>query len=265
MCVVFEQKAHDGSPGKLMILEVGRDKTAPGGVFRVQQPIPVAPDAALDFPVTMICSSSQHIVYTISKMGYLHMFDAYSAKPVYMARISQDPTFVATEHTASGGILGITRRGSVIKVDVNENTLVPYIMGQLGDQQLATEIASRLNLGGADELYVSQFNQLLAANDIAGAARVAASSPRGILRNQETVTRLQGLPTVPGQHAPIFQYFSVLLEKGKLNALESVELAKPVVDRRRQARDVRAARRFHYVDGRCQHGHARVRQGCGTR
>jgi clathrin heavy chain len=194
----------------------------------------MAPDAALDFPVTMVCSSSQHIVYTISKMGYLHMFDAYSAKPVYMARISQDPTFAATEHTASGGILGITRRGSVIKVSVNENTLVPYIMGQLGDQQLATEIASRLNLGGADELYVSQFNQLLAANDIAGAARVAASSPRGILRNQETVTRLQGLPTVPGQHAPIFQYFSVLLEKGKLNALESVELAKPVLQQGRK-------------------------------
>jgi hypothetical protein len=35
------------------------------------------------------------------------------------------------------------------------------------------------------------------------------------------------VPPVAGQPQPVFQYFSVLLEKGKLNQLESVELAKP--------------------------------------
>lgn len=235
MVVAFEQKSHDGTPAKLMVLEIGRDKTAPGGVFRVQpREIPVAPDAAQDFPVTMVISDKQSIAYTISKMGYLHMFDVCSGKVLYMARIAQDATFTATEHTASGGILGITRKGSVMFVNVNEQTMVPYIMNTLRDQELALQIAGRLNLPGADELYVTNFNNLLAAGDVAGAARVAGTSPRGILRNQDTIARLQQLPTQPGAPAPVFQYFSVLLESGKLNALESVELAKPVLQQGRK-------------------------------
>lgn len=42
------------SPAKLYVMEVGRDKDAPGGVFRLApQQIPNAVDAPNDFPVAM--------------------------------------------------------------------------------------------------------------------------------------------------------------------------------------------------------------------
>lgn len=82
-------------------------------------------------------------------------------------------------------------------------------------------------------MYVAQFTSLLAAGDVAGAARVAAESPRGLLRTPATISQFQQVPAVPGQPAPVFQYFSILLEKGKLNHLESVELAKPVLQQGR--------------------------------
>ena len=48
MCVLQDQ------PAKLNIIEVGKDKTAPGGVFRLAPvDLPVAADAAADFPVAM--------------------------------------------------------------------------------------------------------------------------------------------------------------------------------------------------------------------
>eukprot|EP01038_Epipyxis_sp_PR26KG_P012690 gene12690-17015_t len=229
----FEDKKPD-QPAKLFIMEVGRDKTAPGGVFRVTpQNIPVAPDAPNDFPVTMNASKKHGMVYMISKMGYLFLFDIFSGKPVYRARITTDTVFSATEHNASGGILGITRKGQVLLVSLNEQTLVPYIVGQLKDQELAIQIASRLNLAGADDLYAGQFNTLIAAGDVQGAARIAADSPRGFLRTPATILRFQQVPAQPGQPQPVFQYFSVLLEKGKLNHLESVELAKPVIQQGR--------------------------------
>jgi len=213
---------------------VGRDKTAPGGVFRVTpQLIPSAVDAPNDFPVTMNASKAHDMVYMISKMGYLFLFDIFTGKPLYRARITMDTIFASTEHSSSGGILGITRKGQVLHVTLNEATLVPYIVTQLRDQQLAIEIASRLNLSGADDLYVAQFNSLVLAGDVQGAARVAADSPRGILRTPATIARFQQIPPVPGQPQPVFQYFSVLLEKGKLNHLESVELSKPVIQQGR--------------------------------
>jgi clathrin heavy chain len=57
---------------------------------------------------------------------------------------------------------------------------------------------------------------------------------KGILRNQKTIQLFQSVPPQPGQPAPILQYFQVLLEKGKLNATESLELIRPVLQQGRK-------------------------------
>jgi len=231
--LAFEDKKPD-QPPKLFVMEVGRDKNAPGGIFRVSpQNIPLAPDGPNDFPVTMNISKKFCLIYMVSKMGYLYLFDIFTGKPIYRARITMDTVFASTDHSSSGGILGITRKGQLLHVGINESQLVPYIIGQLRDQELAIAIASRLNLSGADELYVNQFNALIAAGDVQGAAKIAAESPRGILRTPSTIARFNQVPPQPGQPQPVFQYFSVLLEKGKLNHFESIELAKPVIQQGR--------------------------------
>ena len=63
-----------------------------------------------------------------------------------------------------------------------------------------------MNLPGADDMYTQQFEALLAAGNIKGAAEIAARSPRGILRNAETIARFQKMPATPGQHPPVLQY-----------------------------------------------------------
>eukprot|EP00438_Fugacium_kawagutii_P030729 Skav209839 [mRNA] locus=scaffold2703:299303:301439:- [translate_table: standard] len=70
-------------------------------------------------------------------------------------------------------------------------------------KDIAFTMARRFGLPGADELFQRQFNQLFASGDYKG-AELAGSSP-------------------------ILHYFSTLLEHNKLNALESVELVRPVV------------------------------------
>ncbi|POM79354.1 Clathrin heavy chain, partial [Phytophthora palmivora] len=98
---------------------------APGGVFRLPpQPIPFAADAQADFPVSMLVSPSDDIVYMITKMGYLFLFDAHSGKPVYRARVSQDTTFVTCLESKSKGMLGITRRGQLLQFAINKTKLV---------------------------------------------------------------------------------------------------------------------------------------------
>ena len=69
----------------------------------------------------------------------------------------------------------------------------------------------------------------MGANDVAGAAKLAAGSPQGILRTPATIQRFQAIPGAQGQPQPVFQYFHALLEKGKLNEMESMELARPVL------------------------------------
>ncbi len=126
--------------------------------------------------------------------------------------------------------MGVTaRKGQLLQVSVNEQTLVPYVVSTLRDTQLGIALAGRLGLPGADDLYAQEFQRQLAAGDVSGAAKTAADSPNGMLRTAETIQRFQGLPGQPGQPQPVFQYFHLLLERGKLNSLESMELAKPVI------------------------------------
>lgn len=177
----FEDKKPD-QPAQLFVMEVGREQKE--GKFALKpQPIPVPPDATNDFPVAMQASQEQGIVYMLSKAGYLYLFDIFSGRCLYRARITQGTIFVTCAASA-GGILCITaRQGQVLQVTINTQTLVPYILhGPLKDSALAISIASRMNLPGADDLYVSQFQTLLAQNNVSAAAKLAAESPNGVLR-----------------------------------------------------------------------------------
>jgi len=84
-------------------------------------------------------------------------------------------------------------------------------------------------LPGANQLFVARFNDLCNQGNFLEAAKVAATSPQGILRTPETIERFKQVPNVQGQLSPILQYFGILLEKSVLNKYESLELTRPVI------------------------------------
>jgi clathrin heavy chain len=146
-----------------------------------------------------------------------------------MNRISGETIFVTCEHEATSGIIGVNRKGQVLSVSVDDETVIPYILRTLNNTELAIKLASRANLPGADDLYQRQFQQLFQSGSYSEAAKVAANSPRGILRTPQTIELFKGIQVQAGQMSPILQYFGILLEKGKLNKFESLELARPVL------------------------------------
>ena len=192
------------------------------------------PEAAQDFPVAMQVSDKYNCVYMVTKFGYLHLYDLESATLIYMNRISAETIFVTAPHEASGGIIGVNRKGQVLCVTVDEANLVPYVCKQLSNFPLALRLAVRCNLPGAEQLFTQQFNNLMNSMDFKGAAKLAADSPQQVLRTPETIARFQAAPATPGQPTPILTYFGMLLEKGKLNSMESLELAKPVIQQGKQ-------------------------------
>lgn len=52
---------------------------------------------------------------------------------------------------------------------------------------------------------------------------------QGILRTPQTIQRFQQVPAQAGQSSPLLQYFGILLDKGKMNKYESLELCRPVL------------------------------------
>jgi clathrin heavy chain len=65
-----------------------------------------------------------------------------------------------------------------LSVSIDEANIIPYIMNTLQNLDLAIRLASRNGLPGADDIYVTRFNQLFSTGNFAEAAKVAATSPR---------------------------------------------------------------------------------------
>jgi clathrin heavy chain len=136
------------------------------------------PEATADFPVAMQVSKKHGIVYLVTKFGFIHLYDLESGACIYMNRISGETIFVTAEYEAQNGIIGVNKKGQVLSVNVDEATIVPYILTTLNNTELAFKLASRGNLPGADDLYVKQYQQLFASGQFGEAAKIAANSPR---------------------------------------------------------------------------------------
>ncbi|KAL4062457.1 hypothetical protein V8B97DRAFT_1869752 [Scleroderma yunnanense] len=230
---LFTFAVRTATGAKLHVVEI--DHTAPDPPF-VKKAVDVyfPAEATNDFPVAIQVSKKHGIIFLVTKYGFIHLYDLESGACVYMNRISGETIFVTAEHEATHGIIGVNKKGQVLSVSVDEQTIIPYILGTLNNTELAFKLASRANLPGADDLYVKQFQQLFAAGQFSEAAKIAANSPRGILRTAQVIESFKQSPTTTGGLSPILQYFGILLEKGELNHFESLELARPVLQQGRK-------------------------------
>ncbi|BFZ57862.1 Clathrin heavy chain [Savitreella phatthalungensis] len=216
---------------KLHVVEI--DHNAQNPVFQKKQvDVFFPPEAVNDFPVSMQVSKRYGIIYLVTKYGFIHLYDLESGVCIYMNRISGETVFVTADHDATAGILAINRKGQVLSVSVDEQNVIPYIMNTLSDATLAVKLAGRGDLPGADDIYVQRFQQLFNSGNLAEAAKVAASSPRGILRTPDTIQRFKNAPATGGL-SPILQYFGSLLDRGALNEHETLELSRPVIQQGR--------------------------------
>ncbi|KAF2909083.1 hypothetical protein DAI22_11g000300 [Oryza sativa Japonica Group] len=214
---------------KLHVIELGAQPGKPG-FSKKQADLFFPPDFQDDFPVAM----QYGLIYVITKLGLLFVYDLETAAAVYRNRISPDPIFLTAESSASGGFYAINRRGQVLHATVNDATIVPFVSSQLNNLELAVNLAKRANLPGAENLVVQRFQELFAQTKYKEAAELAAESPQGLLRTPETVAKFQSVPVQAGQTPPLLQYFGTLLTRGKLNAYESLELSRLVVNQNKK-------------------------------
>lgn len=67
------------------------------------------PEFADDFPVAMQISDKYGLVYVITKLGLLFVYDLQTATAVYRNRISPDPIFLTAYSPTTGGFYAINR------------------------------------------------------------------------------------------------------------------------------------------------------------
>eukprot|EP01012_Entosiphon_sulcatum_P019743 TRINITY_DN2467_c0_g1_i2.p1 TRINITY_DN2467_c0_g1~~TRINITY_DN2467_c0_g1_i2.p1 ORF type:complete len:1682 (-),score=470.43 TRINITY_DN2467_c0_g1_i2:58-5103(-) len=241
----FLEFAPPGSP-QCTLLCVAHNSPQGGKLFIMEVPTPHKPEATYerkiqnisftaptDFPVALQGSVKHGILYLITRSGLLYLFDAVTSTLLLSEQITSDPIFVTTPEERTQGLLGVNTRGQVLAISVNEQNLVKFVQTSLNNTDIAMRLAATAGTRGgmSDELFVHKFNQLLAEMNINEAVKLVTEAPEGLLRTRETIQRLAALPQLAGQTAPLSVYFKFLLERGKLNSFEAVELARVVLQK----------------------------------
>mmetsp|Transcript_39448 Transcript_39448/g.98764 ORF Transcript_39448/g.98764 Transcript_39448/m.98764 type:complete len:1743 (+) Transcript_39448:183-5411(+) len=235
----FVERKEGQTQTRLHIMDIYKQKLdGHAAPFKVTSEVTYPPEAPNDFAVSMHMSDKYGVLFLITKAGYIFMFDIYSGAMLFRNRISNDTIFISAYNATNGGVLVVNRKGDVLTATVNADTLVNYIQTNLRHLPNATHIAfglaKKFKIPGADELFVQQFNQAFARGEYKEAAKVAAQCASGALRTPQIIQQFKSVQAPPGQSSPILQYFSALLEMGKLNAMESIELVRPVVAQNRR-------------------------------
>lgn len=230
---LFTFSVRTATGAKLQIAEIDHQEPNPKFQKRAVE-VYFPAEATNDFPVAMQVSQKYDIVYLVTKFGFIHLYDLETGTCIFMNRISSETIFVTASDSDSTGLVGVNRKGQVLSVTVDENTLIPYLLENPANTALAVKLASKAGLPGADNLLQRQFEQLISQNNYVEAAKVAANSPRGFLRTPDTINRLKNVSAGAQGMSVILQYFGMLLDKGSLNRYESVELVRPVLQQNRK-------------------------------
>lgn len=201
--------------------------------FKKNTEIIYDPSTPGDFPISLVVAERYGLLYIVTKFGFVYIYELTSCEQIYKVRISGQPIFAVARNLTNDGILALNKNGQLYGGLIDENGLIPHLIANCKHlpniQQLVFSLASRYSLPGVDNLFLGQFNNFIINGDYANAAKIASMSPGTLLRNADTINKFKGLPQIPGQPQPLLIYFQKLLEKGKLNKLETLELCGPVL------------------------------------
>eukprot|EP01054_Gregarina_sp_Poly1_P010059 Gregarina_sp_Poly_1__10058@NODE_678_length_6812_cov_99_742476_g511_i0_p1_GENE_NODE_678_length_6812_cov_99_742476_g511_i0NODE_678_length_6812_cov_99_742476_g511_i0_p1_ORF_typecomplete_len1149_score194_88Clathrin/PF00637_20/79Clathrin/PF00637_20/4_9e12Clathrin/PF00637_20/1_2e16Clathrin/PF00637_20/1_8e13Clathrin/PF00637_20/4_6e21Clathrin_H_link/PF13838_6/1_4e17TPR_7/PF13176_6/0_88TPR_7/PF13176_6/4_4e02SNAP/PF14938_6/40SNAP/PF14938_6/6_8e02SNAP/PF14938_6/3_9e02SNAP/PF14938_6/3_2e02SNAP/PF14938_6/93_ len=188
-------------------------------------------DHAADFPIASYISQRHGVIFAATKAGFVMIFDTKTGARISCEKVSPESVFLCSGNRRSGGVYLVNKKGALLSVAVNEQTLVHYVQAHCSDGVvLAASLARRYGYSAADEFLTQTFRQCLQNGRFGPAARVAASSKGASLRTPTTLQAFRSAKVPTGESSPLLQYFNVLLEMGgKLLPFEAKELMRPVV------------------------------------
>lgn len=153
---LFAFAARTATAAKLHIIEVDYKDGNPAFQKKAVD-VFFPPEALNDFPVAMQISKRYDMIFLVTKYGFIHLYDLETGVCLYMNRISSDTVFVTADQESTGGLIGVNRKGQVLSVAVDDTTIVQYVLKNLNNPELAIRLASKNNLPGADDIYLSRF------------------------------------------------------------------------------------------------------------
>lgn len=105
-----------------------------------------------DFPISLIVAEKYGILYIITKMGFVYLYELTTCEQIYKVRISTQPIFLVAKNYTNDGVLALSKTGVLLGGIIDETSLLPHLLTNckhiVNLQQVAFSLAGRYNLPG---------------------------------------------------------------------------------------------------------------------
>ena len=223
----FIDKKQNNPNYKLLITDLSPGK-------RVKVAVDVQMAGGNDFPVLMDILERFGLIFLATNSGNLFIYEITKGILIFKCKVSEDSLLFSAHNSTTGGMMYINKSGKLLGVDVDRNNLLPFIMNfcknQAGVMEVVTRMAARFNLPGAENIFMTAFKNFMQQGNYQEAAKIVAQTPGDTLRNINTINMFKQLQ---GNPQPVLIYFQTMMSQGKLNKVESLEMAQPLVQQGR--------------------------------
>lgn len=111
-----------------------------------------------DIPVLISISNKFGIIYVLTNLGYLYLYDALTGQPIFRMRATKDLNFSSSKVSLDGDIIGITPTNTqMLSITLNEANLIPYLRDTLENEQLALQVSLYFNYLYFNVIFFIQF------------------------------------------------------------------------------------------------------------
>ncbi|KII65668.1 Clathrin heavy chain 1 [Thelohanellus kitauei] len=183
----------------------------------------------LDFPIALHTNKKCGILSILTRNGYIHLFDVQTKDFIFVNHMVQDTVLASADMAVDEGFVFITRSGYVRTVVVNKDSIIPYLFS-VNKTESALSVSLKSGYPGSENVLLTKFNEYFKLGKYLEAAKIAAKTQSPLIRNADTIARFraQSLPDAGGAprtgQLPIIAYFNAIMDSGKLNQLESMEI-----------------------------------------
>lgn len=187
-------------------------------------PIDILP--ANDFPIRVLFNPTYDLVFIYTKFGTVYIIEPITGTHLLCGKISENPIYLISKSLNSRYHYVLSRNGDVYKLDIDPELL----FNEIADDFEAKADAIRIFMDHFDidtqlNIYRNRFDSLRNSGRYLDALIIVAKSGKPFMRSFEFLSSIKDFPNVNDTSA-LLEYFAMVLESGKLNEVESLELVQ---------------------------------------
>lgn len=210
---------------KVHLIQINGNDSLPHFSKRiVELPLDYIPEN--DFPIRVVYNSVYKLVFVFTKFGFVFVVEPNSGTCNMNEKYSDSPIYLVTPSLDRSAHFILNRKGDIYESTINIESFFNKCAEKGMEYFESIGIfMNNISTEKQAEIYRNYFDNLKNSNNHLEALLLVAKSGKPFLRTFEYLSSIKDFPNI-NETSALLEYFAIVLEDGKLNEVESLELVQ---------------------------------------